>query len=249
MPALRLKTKLVIAITGMVAAIVATIAGFYVAEVVRQRIFEAYNTSLLIERQVFSVARGALEADLSSTKIDVKDPVKVAAATEEILQTDYELNALLDSVVGYSPDIYDVAIVDVRGQALLHTNSAYFGKIVPQREDFSQIVNGGIRKQLKVMYGPAQVYDVRLPLIRNSKPFGKVRIGVSTVFLKHQVQEKMQGALILSGAAIFICMVVAAGLSNLALQPLAAISRRLDVISSGQAETPDLPAPRADEYG
>ena len=89
MPALRLKTKLVIAITGMVAVIVATIAGFYVAEVVRQRIREAYNTSLLIEHQVFSVARGALEADLSGTKIDLNDPALVAAETEELLQTDY----------------------------------------------------------------------------------------------------------------------------------------------------------------
>src|SRR5215471_5574420 len=249
MPALRLKTKLVIAITGMVAAIVATIAGFYVAEVVRQRIFEAYNTSLLIERQVFSVARGALEADLSSTKIDVKDPVKVAAATEEILQTDYELNALLDSVVGYSPDIYDVAIVDVRGQALLHTNSAYFGKIVRQREDFSQIVNGGIRKQLKVMYGPAQVYDVRLPLLRDGQPFGEVRVGVNTLLLKNQVQERMRAALILAGTAILFCIVLAAALSNLALRPLAAISRRLDLITSGQTEVTDLPSPRSDEYG
>src|SRR5215472_7240400 len=100
MPALRLKTKLVIAITGMVAAIVATIAGFYVAEGVRQRILEAYNTSLLIERQVFSVARGALEADLPTTKIDLKDQVQVAAATEEILQTDNEQNALTASAMG-----------------------------------------------------------------------------------------------------------------------------------------------------
>src|SRR6516162_4679125 len=109
MPALRLKTKLVIAITGMVAAIVATIAGFHVAEVVRQRIGEAYNTSQLTAHQIFSVARGALEADLSSTKIDLNDPAQVAAQTEDLLQTDYELNSLLDSAVGNSPDIYDVA--------------------------------------------------------------------------------------------------------------------------------------------
>jgi signal transduction histidine kinase len=249
MPALRLKTKLVIAITGMVAAIVATIAGLYVADVVRQRIGEAYNTSSLIGHQIFSVARGALEADLSGTKIDLRDPAQVATATEEILQTDYELNALLDSVVGYSPTIYDAAITDVRGQALLHTNSALFGKIVPQREDFSAVVNGGIRKQLKVIYGPAQIYDVRLPLLRDGKPFGEVRVGVSTILLKDQVQERMRGALILAGTAILFCIVLAAALSNLALRPLAAISHRLDLITSGQTEVADLPSPRADEYG
>jgi signal transduction histidine kinase len=249
MPALRLKTKLVIAITGMVAVIVATISGFYVAEVVRQRIFEAYNASSLIEHQIFSVARGALEADLSNTKIDLDNPAQVAAETEELLQTDYELNALLDSVVGDSPTIYDAAITDVRGQALLHTNSAYFGKIVPPREDFLTVVNGGIRKQLKVIYGPAGVYDVRLPLMRDGKPFGEVRVGVSTLFLKDQVQERMRGTLILAGSAILICIVMAAGLSNLALRPLAAISHRLDLITSGQTEVTDFPVPRSDEYG
>jgi signal transduction histidine kinase len=249
MPGLRLKTKLVFAITGMVVAIVAALATFYVSEVVHQHIQEADNSSLLIGHHVFSVARDTLQTDLSTTKVDTSDPAQVAAATEELLQTDSALNALLDSVVGESPIIYDAAITDARGQALLHTNAAYFGKILAQREDFSSVVNGGIRKQLKVIYGPFQVYDVRLPLVRNDKPFGEVRIGVSTVLLKAQVQEKMRGALILSGAAIFICMVIAAGLSNLALQPLAAISRRLDVISSGQTESPDLPAPRADEYG
>lgn len=249
MPALRLKTKLVFAITGMVVAIVAALAAFYVSEVVHERIQEAYNSSVLIRYEVFSVAESALETDLGSTKVDMSDPAQVAAAIEYVIETDYELDALLNSVVGESPIIYDAAITDVRGQALLHTNAAYFGKILAQREDFAGVVNGGIRKQLKVIYGPFQVYDVRLPLVRDGKPFGEIHIGVSTVLLKDQVQKSMRGALILSGAAILICMVVAAGLSNLALRPLAAISRRLDVISSGQTETPDLPAPRADEYG
>ncbi len=249
MRALRLKTKLVFAITGMVVAIVATLAALYISEVVHQRVQEAYNNSFFVGHQIFAVARGALEIDLSSAKIDLHDPKQVAATIEEVLQTDYELNALLDSVVGGSPTIYDAAITDARGQALLHTNAAYFGKTLPQREDFSTIVNGGIRKQLKIIYGPAQVYDVRLPLLRDGKPFGEVRVGVSTVFLKDQVQERMQRALVLSGGAIFICMVLAAGLSNFTLRPLAAINRRLDLISSGHMELAEIPARRSDEYG
>jgi PAS domain S-box-containing protein len=250
MPALRLKTKLVVAITGLVAAIVTALAGFYLAEVVHQRIQEAYNSAELVRQQIYAVAHGALEADLSSTRIDLSNPEQVAAAIEEVLQTDYELNSLLDSAVGNSPTIYDAAILDARGHALLHTNPAYFGKPAPQREDFANVVNGGIRKQLKIIYGPAQVYDVRLPLVRDGRPFGEVRVGVSTVFLKDQVQERMRSALFVSGGAIFICMIVAAALSNLALHPLAAISRRLDLITAGQEETAELPMRRrSDEYG
>src|SRR5215831_1743015 len=239
MPAVSLKTKLVAAITGLVAAIVATLSALYISEVVHQRIQEAHSSSLLICDQVFSVARDTLAIDLTNAKINLHDPDQVAAAMEEVLQTDSELNALLDSAVGNSPTIYDAAITDARGQALLHSNAAFFGKVLPPREEFSAIVNGGIRKQLRIIYGPAQVYDVRLPLLRDGKPFGEVCVGVSTVFIKYQVQERMRGALILSGSAILICILVAAGLSNLALRPLAAISRRLDLISSGQTEVTD----------
>src|SRR5262249_11140199 len=165
MPALRLKTKLVAAITGLVAAIVTTLAAFYIAEVVHQRIQEAYNSAELVRQQIYAVAHGALEADLASTRVDLTNPAQARAAIEEVLQTDYELNSLLDAAVGDSPTIYDAAITDARGLALLHTNAAYFGKPVPQREDFLNVVRGGIRRQLKTIYGPAQVYDVRLPLI------------------------------------------------------------------------------------
>src|SRR5262249_50291415 len=88
-----------------------------------------------------------------------------------------------------------------------------------------------------------------LPLLRDGKPFGEVRVGVSTVFLKDQVQERMRRALLISGAVIFICMVVAAAVANLALQPLAAISRRLDLISAGHTEPAEAPSRRSDEYG
>jgi len=231
--------------------IVAALSALFISEMVQKRFQEADETSQLVAHQIFRVAKGALEIDLSSAKVNLNDPAQVASAIQEVLQTDYELNALLDSVVGDSATIQDAAITDARGQALLHTNAAMFGEILPKREDFSEIVNGGIRKQLKVIYGgrPSQVYDVRLPLLRGDKPFGEVRVGVSTVLLKHQIQESMQSALLLSGGAIFLSMLVAAVLSNLALRPLAAISRRLDLISSGQTEALEATSGRSDEYG
>src|SRR5215467_5559142 len=59
----------------------------------------------------------------------------------------------------------------------------------------------------------------------------------------------MRSALVLSGGAIFLSMLVAAVLSNLSLRPLAAISRRLDLISSGQTEALEISSGRSDEYG
>jgi signal transduction histidine kinase len=250
MPTLRLKTKLVFAITGMVLVIVATLAAFYITEVVHQRIQEAYDNGLLIGHEVFAVARNALEVDLTSSKINLNSPGDVASAVEEVLETDSSVSALLESVVGDSETVYDAAIVDARGLALLHTTQEFLGKQVPRRQDFSALLSSDIRRQIKIIYGPAQVYDVRVPLVRSGSPFGEVRIGVSTLFLKNAIRDQMRRALVLSGAAILFSVVLAAGVSTLALRPLAAISRRLDLITAGELEAAESPAnSRSDEYG
>jgi PAS domain S-box-containing protein len=249
MPALRLKTKLVFAITAMVVAIVATLAGLYISEVVKQRIQETYDVADMVANQIFAVARPSLEVDLTSTRIDLNDPRQVDAKVQYELQTDLSLNSLLDSVLAFSPALQDASISNASGQALLHTNPALVDQPVQQRNEWISVVHGGIRQQLRVVYGPTSVYDVRFPLARDGRPFGEVRVGVSTLFLKDTLHTQIKRALIFSGSAVLACLVLAAGLSSLTLRPLAAISRRLDLLSAGKAEPSEAPSRRSDEYG
>jgi len=249
MPALSLKTKLVFAITAMVVAIVAALSTLYITELVRQRIQAAADVSHNISLELLSVSHGAFQADLSSSKIDVNDPQQLEEAWQEMLQTDWVVNALLDSVSGDSRLIYDAAIVDTKGVAILHTNSSLLGKVVDPREDFQSLVHADIRQQLRAIYGPIKVYDARIPVLRDGHVFGEVRVGVANTFLRDELQPLMRKALKLSGSAILACLIVAAVLSNLALRPLAAISRRLDIISSGKAEPSETAPKRSDEYG
>ncbi|HZD95966.1 MAG TPA: hypothetical protein VE133_17020, partial [Candidatus Sulfotelmatobacter sp.] len=204
MPALRLKTKLVIAITGMVVAIVATLSTLYISEVIRQRIHEVYAVAEVIKHHVFAVSKPALAVDLSSSKIDFNDSKQVQDAVQELLQSDVGMSALLESVTGDSPSILDASIVNADGLALLHTNPALQGTIVGPRPDFADVMNAGIRQQLKLVYGPPVTYDVRLPLIQTAtrKPFGEVRVGVHTEFLKEEIKLQIRRALIYSGTAI-----------------------------------------------
>src|ERR1043165_3578423 len=132
---LKLKTKLVIAISAMVVALVATLSYIYVAQLLRQRISEAYQSADFTAHQIFHGAREALELDLTNSQVDPEDRQAVEAAIEDSLQTDPGLNSLLQSIVGYSPTIYDAAIVDTTGRALLHTDSDAQGKPVSERQD------------------------------------------------------------------------------------------------------------------
>jgi len=111
--------------------------------------------------------------DLSSTKVDLNDPIQLEEAVQDLLQSDPSITALLESVTGDSPNILDVSIVDANGLALLHTNPTLQGTIVPAREDFNTVLQSSVRQQLKLIYGPARAFDVRLPLIHTAtgKPF------------------------------------------------------------------------------
>src|SRR5262249_44059058 len=81
-------------------------------------------------------------------------------------------------------------------------------------------------------------------------PFGTVRVGVSTVFLRNELTPKLQQAAFFSVTAIFFSLVFSAVVANVALGPLKTIARDLDSASAG--ETVLLPAEEessSDEVG
>jgi PAS domain S-box-containing protein len=169
-------------------------------------------------------------------------------AIADVLQSDTNLNDMLESVVGNSPIIYDAAIIDPNGIAILDTNPTLNGKPVPQRESLSVLRDAGFRRQLQLLYAPATVYDVSGGMQFEGLPFGSVRVGVSTVFLRNELTPKLQQAAFFSVVAIFCSLLLSAVISNVALGPLKAISRNLDSASAGDL----LPADEAssdDEVG
>lgn len=251
---MRLKTKLVLAITGMVVAIVATLSSIYISQLIRQRSDEAYQNAQFITLEIFNSAREALENDLSNSKLDLSQPAIFNDAVEESLQTDAGLSSLVQSVIGYSPTVYDIAITDAGGKAIIHTDPGVVGHIVSRREDLDELRSAGFWKQLRAVYGEPKVYEVRLPMERNGVQFATIRVGISTVFLKSTLQPKLNRAVILALTSILLALIVAALLSNLALRPLERISRRLDEMAAAVATTQMsavVPAPTRgkDEYG
>lgn len=231
----------------MVVALVATLSFIYVSQLVRQRVHDVHDDAQIIARQVFHLSRKALETDLSNTPVDQSDEAAVRAAISEILHTDPGLRGLLESVVGYKVNILDVAIADVTGKALMHSEAGTIGHPLPERPSFSAIHDGGMRQQFKVVFGAPQIYEVRLPLERAGKPFGSVRVGLSTTLLRSTLRPQVMNALVFGATAMFISLLLAAGLSNLALRPLEAISRRLDrMVGAPEGSERGF---RGDEYG
>jgi signal transduction histidine kinase len=247
----RLKTKLVIAISGMVLALVSVLSYAYLSQLVRQRINETYENGDFIAHQIYQVSRDALETDLSNTNVDENNPDEVRHFIETNLAEDPGVNSLIQSIVGYQPSVYEVAIADVHGNALLHSVSDLQGKPLPQREPFSNLRRASFWRQLKVVYGKPNVYDINLRLQRGGIPFGAVHVSMQTVFLKTDLEPQFNRALVFAGVSILVSFLLAAALSNIALRPLEAIGQRLDHMAAGEIDAPaGKPQPaRSDEYG
>lgn len=245
---MRRKTIIVLVITLMVTVMVSAFSYLYISQILRLRIANAYETATSLTHQL-AYAVGNAVPDFSSTSVDTTDPVALRRALADYVQTDVSLNNLLQSIPGDWRYIYYVAIVDTSGKALLHTNVALVGKIVPPHPAFEQILRARFRDQIRLVFSPAAVYDVSYPLELNGAPFGTIRIGVQTIFLKSEVQARLMRSLYISLALIFIALFLAAGISNLALGPLKEISRNLDSVSAGESQSIDGEESQHDEYG
>lgn len=227
------------------------VAGFsyiYISQLLRQRISYAYKIAdSLADSIVYDVYNAV--PDLNSTRFDTSDPKAIATALRVYLPRDPALTNQLSSATGNWWLVYDVALVDFEGRAIMHTNPAMAGTVLLERPDLARLRDSGFREQLRVIQEGPALYEVRKTLQVNGTPFATVRVGISTVFLRSEITPRLREAWALSLAATFLSLVLAATLSHVALSPLQRIAERLDSMANGQpAESLEEGQPQ-DEYG
>jgi signal transduction histidine kinase len=245
---MRRKTIIVLAITFLVTVIAAAFSYLYISEILGQQITDTYEGADRLTKQLQYFASSD-PPDLSSTPIDTNDPEAVRRALAEFLPMDTNILNNLQSDLALWPYVYDASIADAHGKILLHTNSKLQGQQVLERPNFSQVKKAHFRRQLALVYSPATVYDVSSPLLLNGVPFGTIRVGVSTVLLRSEIEPRLLRAVYFSIASIFVSFLLSAALSNLALGPLKEISRNLDSVSLGGTDALPEDESEHDELG
>jgi signal transduction histidine kinase len=245
---MRLKTKLVLAITGLVFLVVFTLSWIFLGQLLRQRMSQAYSSNDMVAHQIALATQRTSE---TVRVVDANDPTALRAAVAKALRSDPALISLLTSAIRYSPTVFDVTIADSEGRGLLSTDPTNLDRLVPQRPEYEELESGGLLRLLEVVFGPPRVYNLTLPLERHFEPFATVRVGVRTTFLRFVVEPWLIAALTYTGVAIICSLIFAAFLANLALKPLAQISARLDALALAEAEVAGeaSPALRAGDRG
>ncbi len=226
--AMRIRLKLVLAITVMVSAMVIVLSALYLSQLLSERIQQSYRHTDIAAHQVVLAARAAVEHGTAHVALPPNDTAALNAAVERALQEDAALHLMLTSFIRYEPTIYDINIADSDGKILLSTDPLYQGHAMPHQPSFVSLQQQTAWQKFRIVFGPPAVYAVDAGLDRKNAPFLTVRVGVRTTFLRAQLAPWLRAEFVIVVLSVLLTIVLAALLSNMALHPLQVISDRLD---------------------
>ncbi len=225
---MRLKIKLVLAITTLVFIIAAAVSLVYANQLLHAAVSQSYDTNFMVAEQIRFALQNALETGLRDQTVNPNDPAQLRSLMIKAVRDNAELQAVVQSVNRYSLTVYDINVGDSHSVTLLSTNPENEDKPLPPRPDYRQLLDAGSFQLAKKVFGPPMVYDVVAALDNNGAPFASVHVGVRTTLLLAFYAPWRNEALGLMGISLLTAILAALLLSNLALRPMEKISRQLD---------------------
>lgn len=223
-----LKTKLVLAITALVFIITGLLSMVYVGVLLKLAVRQPYDTDLMGAEQIRMAVRNALETGLEGKTVNPNDPAALRALVAEAVRNSASLQAVINSVNSHSRTVYDINIADSEGNTLLSTDPGMEDKPIKAHPSYDQLLDDSTIQQMKVIFGPPQVFNITMPLDRNGQRFLTVNVGIHTSLVRAFYAPWLKKALTLMGVALTLALLVAFLLGNLALRPMERISRQLD---------------------
>src|SRR5580693_4679341 len=236
---LRLRTKLTLAMSGLVLLVVAAVSGVYFAQLLQQVLDQSEKRADEIAHATLEQIKGALRdaksqgwLPESNSPEDIRDYVSYALGASQGFQAQLQ-------AAHASSGIYDVSITDLDGKILASTDKSSVGNFALPRPPLTQLTRRGFLHEVKVLWGKSGVYEYDFQFNSGDAPFGEVRVAVSSGLLReHEILPIVSrlGTIVL--LALVISTVLAAVVSGLTLAPSARISSQLDRLSAGQYDAP-----------
>jgi signal transduction histidine kinase len=227
---MRLKTKLVLAITGLVFLIAGLLSLVYVSHLVDAAVQESYNSNRQTANQVRFALQQALETGLKDQMIAPGDKAKLMQLASDAILNSKSLRNAIDAPVMYSLTVNDITITDTQDHIILTTLPGNPEKLDSRRK-YSDLVAADPITKMRDIYGPGKVFDIVVPQDRDFEPFLNVHVGVRTTLLQHVYEPSLQEAITLMAFAAGTALIAAFLLSNLALRPMEEISMQLDFLA------------------
>jgi PAS domain S-box-containing protein len=230
-----LKAKEILAITALTFLAVATTTLVHFSQLSRIGVQAVLDQTDLIAKQIYAQSSRVLSRAAGRTP-------------REVLAHDRELRGLLEASVGYSPHLVYALLADQNGGAILHSERRKEGTQVAEQPALQDLLALDPFRRFLALYESGRVYEVTLPLRLDARPFGSIRLGLSTTLLQRELNASLTRALALAGAALPAAWLVAVGLANLTLKPIRRLIGEMERLRQGEFQVGrDLG--REDEFG
>jgi signal transduction histidine kinase len=232
---LGIKAKQIAAVTAIVGLAVVGLSAVHVTRLARVVLHESQARGELLANAIFHRAR----------------EVVVAGGGDDLyaaLRNDPGLRAILESSI-YGESVTGAAILDTQGIVRASSDPALEGRPLPSRADLGTLVDGTALEQLRTIYArDGRTLEVRQQMVLGDEPFGSIRIGVSTVLMRQELNASLRPAINVAIASLLIAVIVAALLAQLFLRPINVIRSGLTRLGKGEfGVTLDLN--QNDEFG
>jgi len=234
---MRLKTKLVLAATGVTFAIVVVLSTIFVGELLRQRIEQTTSSNEVQAHEVVLMTRQAVEQGLRQDPPANRSEEALHAAVVDALRSNDALADVMNAIVRYSPTVQDVSVTDAHGVTLVSTDPDALDQQMAYRQELQKVRDGSVRFQTEQVFGVPRVLDLSESLERNGQPFLVVHVGVRSTFLKASYEPWLRAALFFALLAVMVSVLAAALLASAALSPIEQISLRLEELTGSGKET------------
>jgi signal transduction histidine kinase len=230
---LGIKGKQVLGVTSLVAVVVVIVSLAHLARLARVGLEESRARAELLANAIFHRAREVVNAGGDPTQALRRDP---------------GLRSILESSA-YSKNVIFAAIVDVKGLAVVHADQSLQDQQLSAGDDLRGLLARPALAQLATIYsGQGRTYELRQPLLLGGSEFGSIRVGVSTLLIRQDLDDSLRPAAATAFAALGVSVIVAMLLAQLLLRPIHVIRSGLTRLGRGEFGV-RLDLDQHDEFG
>jgi PAS domain S-box-containing protein len=192
------------------------------------------------------------EADLVARQIYAQCVRTLSRRTSEDPRTalirDPDLRALLDATVGYAPWLLYSVVTDEKGVAIVHSDRAREGEVVPPKPSLRELARDHPLQRLPGAADRSQIYEVALPFTVNKNPVATIRLGIATPLVRGRLDDAFSYTVALGALSLAAALVVAIALSSVTLKPIRQLAEDMERLRRGEFDVGSGGGPK-DEFG
>src|SRR5688572_16789501 len=211
------RARQIAGVTSLVGFIVLMLTLLQLNAVARISLDETGSRAKMLANSIYQSAFVALSEPARDA--DALDPSGGQLNPREALRSDNGIRSNLESAIGYSDDVTYAAIVDSEGVVVAHSSPELEGTRMSPQPPFSELVGHGPFTRIRTIYSDATNYEIRQALLVGDREWS-VRIGVSTLLIKDQLEDTFRDAITTALIALVLALLFSPLLTRWMLRPI-----------------------------